>query len=386
MKRPVLLIFLDGLKPENVSKINLLNNLKFKSRLKGKYGYSIACHASMYTGLEISQHKFWFVWQKKKGSGYLKGPFFRGKLFDNLFFRLFWHKFLIRKAKTKNTSFFGIPRTVFCNTKDLYDLVVTEDLNYDAYGYLSPSKSFLDEIRDRNHSFDFVGFTQKYSEESLILDEWVPKKKNDFTYWFLGDVDHFSHRLGQDSDEANVRFEELSLIIDNAYQRYQNFYGTDPIILAWSDHGHAMVRENINLYHRKKGLRKILKTISHVADVTCLRLWKEHLSEKDWNEKLEIILSFLDGKIEVFSEQEMKKLQMWPGDNRYGDIVIMLKKGYAFNRTIWGFSRGVVSQHGYNPEDDELDGFVASNDIELEQKINISDIRNIVVNIIGNGN
>ena len=46
----------------------------------------------------------------------------------------------------------------------------------------------------------------------------------------------------------------------------------------------------------------------------------------------------------------------------------------------------MVSQHGYNPEDDELDGFVASNDIELEQKINISDIRNIVVNIIGNGN
>ena len=365
LSKPILLIFLDGLKPENVDKLEILQSLPYKGRIRGKYGYSIACHGSMYTGKEVSEHKNWFVWQRRVGQGYLRHKIWRLRVFNTLVFRLLWHKFLIRKERHSNSSFFGIPRVVNLRTKDLSDLLVTERMNYNEYGYMENEKSFLDKFIDKGYSIDFVGFSKKYKEESDILKEWSPKEKFDITYWFLGDVDHFSHKYGQDSAEAKNCFNNLNKILLDAMNTYRSYYQEEPLILAWSDHGHAMINRFTDIYGVEE-LKPILANTAHVVDATSIRLWKSFEDDTCWAKKINAFDKHLCPISDKLGIQEMKQSNLWPGDNRFGDVVYMLLKGECFKRTIWGFSSDVVSQHGYNPNDPELDGFYASNIIQSE--------------------
>ena len=374
--KPVLLIFLDGLMPDRVAELDVLRNLPQQARVVGKYGYSIACHASMYTGKEVSEHKYWFVWQRNEGRGIAaRNRWMRYFPFDNIPARLLYHKFLIKDVKRTNTSFFGIPRTVHCRSKDLVDFNVTEWKNYDEHGYINGEVSFLDLYRNADLTLDLVGFDKLFPNESEALKIWSPDKNAQITYWFIGDVDHFSHKLGQMRKESDLYFKKLNAIMNAAYERFVDVHGEEPVVLAWSDHGHAEVTQYFDAYNLGKETDEILKTTAHIVDATAIRFWRDNQSDDQWAKNMEIFQSKLGKWGDVLDEPRQRELNLWPGDNRYGDVVIALKRGASFKRTIWGFSRGVMSQHGYDPSEPEMDGFVASNAIEFsDERVPITDI------------
>ena len=60
--KPILTFFFDGLKPDSLAHMPFLNSLSHR-RLRTLLGYSITCHASMYSGVYPNKHLMWFVWQ-----------------------------------------------------------------------------------------------------------------------------------------------------------------------------------------------------------------------------------------------------------------------------------------------------------------------------------
>ena len=107
----LLLYFMDGLKFEMAEKyMPYLSSLNMRP-LKSDFGYSCACHATMYTGRNIDEHNTWFVWKKGENSPYWfvdKVPFLK-------YLNCIPVKVLVSKVARKinrNTSFSGIPMLV----------------------------------------------------------------------------------------------------------------------------------------------------------------------------------------------------------------------------------------------------------------------------------
>ena len=112
-------VFIDGLKPENLSAMPYIGSLSYQNRIRTDMGYSVTCHASMYSGVYPNKHHVWFStyndpikspynWLNKSGLD---------KIPDND-----WLKFLCYKMTTKfgppNNSFHGIP--YFCPKHIIY--------------------------------------------------------------------------------------------------------------------------------------------------------------------------------------------------------------------------------------------------------------------------
>ena len=70
-KKYLLTVFLDGIKTESLEFMPFLNSLREKRTIRTDLGYSVTCHASMYTGVYPEKHKIWFYWLKNaKNSPY----------------------------------------------------------------------------------------------------------------------------------------------------------------------------------------------------------------------------------------------------------------------------------------------------------------------------
>ena len=63
--KPVLTVFIDGLKPENIEHMPFLNSFSNKKKIKTEFGYSPTCYASMFTGVKPNKHLVWFTWKWK---------------------------------------------------------------------------------------------------------------------------------------------------------------------------------------------------------------------------------------------------------------------------------------------------------------------------------
>lgn len=357
--KPLLSIFIDGLKPESVIHMPFLNGFAHQRRIKGEYGYSIACHASMYSGVHTDVHKFWFVWQLAPNSS----PFKKLKHILNLPFmgslpgKLFLHKTALLFENKPNTSFFGIPRVVHVPVRFLKYLDVTEKCNYDEPGYLSEVPSLFDILRGSNIDFTVVGMDKSEHEESKILAKHNKHTKNNWIYWFMGDVDHFSHEFGQTSDEAIKRLRLLDDLLKQKYHQLIEQIGEVDFLL-WSDHGHIDVFNKIDLYEVFEQAGENLNSYKYVIDGNYARFW---FDTKRQEAQVRAVLANIGEVGENLEIKDQIDYRVYAGDNRFGDLVFSLHPGHIFNKTIWGWSRKMKSMHGYNPDFKESDGVVISN-------------------------
>ncbi len=356
--KPLLSIFIDGLKPESLEHMPFLNSFQSKRRIKGEHGYSIACHGSMYSGVHTDIHKLWFVWQYAPTSS----PFRRVKYLFKIPFmgtlpgKLFLHK-TAKLFEQPNTSFFGIPRVIHVPLRLLKYLDVSEKRNYDEPGYLTEVPSLFDIMREKGIAFEVIGMDKSEREESKIVERHTDHKKLPFIYWFIGDVDHFSHKFGQESDEAKKRLAELDALLGRKYEELTSAIG-EVDVLVWSDHGHIDVAHKIDLYDTFEQAGADLNDYLHVIDGTYARFW----FDKDGQEaKVRQVLESLKEYGDVMEIEDQKAHRVYPGDRRYGDLIFALRPGAIFSKTIWGWSRTMKSMHGYSPEYRESDGVLISN-------------------------
>jgi predicted AlkP superfamily pyrophosphatase or phosphodiesterase len=191
-----------------------------------------------------------------------------------------------------------------------------------------------------------------------------------WTYFFMGSIDGFSHKFGQDSPQVRKRLEKIDRLVEQKYceleKREKTFH-----FIAFSDHGHIKVKNRIDLYTLFKEKGRNLNDYLHVIDANYARFWFRNDREKMQVEK---ILSEMPQGF-ILTEELLRKYHVTMPDNRYGDLVFYLDAPHVFSKTIWGFSRSINSMHGYSPDHEGSDGiFISNQDMKVHSHVNLVDI------------
>jgi predicted AlkP superfamily pyrophosphatase or phosphodiesterase len=380
--KPVLTIFMDGLKADSLEYMPFLDSFAHKRRLKTILGYSAACHASMYTGVYPDQHHLWFLWLKSPETSPFKWTRPLGKIrpLDNLFTRLLLHR--VTTLFEHPTSFFGIPRIVNLPLKYWPRIDVSEKKLCDEPQYLETYPTLFDILRDRSVEFEIVGMKREpgIRDESIVVERHEYTRPKPWIYLFMGDVDHFSHELGQDSGEAVEKLKRLDRLFEMKYKEFERLAG-DFSFIFFSDHGHIRTKKKIDIHDFFKRRGDNLRNHFHIVDANYIRFWFRNDRERAL---VESILAELDQGF-VLTEDILKSYRVNMPDNRYGDLIFYLKAGCIFSKTIWGFGRSIRSMHGYLPDHSDSDGlFVSNREISEDvEHVRLVDIFPTHLNLLG---
>lgn len=367
--KKLLTIFLDGLKPKSLEFMPFLNSFEHKARIETQLGYSVACHANMYTGVPPDKHKLWFVWKRSPQTSPFKNVKFARYLpfINTLPGKLILHKLAI--IRCKNTSFFGIPRIIHMPVRYWPHINVSEKRMYCEKGYIEKYPTLFDILRRENVPFEVVGMDKSEKEESRIVERHRFSQVQQWTYLFMGDVDHFSHRYCQDSKEGIAGLRSMDRLLEKKYLEYSKLVPDFDFIL-FSDHGHIPVESRIDIYalFRREGID--LNKYFHITDTNYLRIWVNNDADEQMLKS--VLIDNLKGF--VLTRQLLEKYRLPSDKNEYGDIVFYLDAPCIFSKTIWGNSRRIKSMHGYLPSYSDSDGVLTSNLRIGSDRISLIDI------------
>ena len=368
MKR-LLSVFIDGLKPDSIEYMPFLNSFSHKARIETQLGYSVTCHANIYTGVWPDKHRLWLFWRKaSQASPLAKVRHAKYLPFCNsLPVKLLLHRYAT--TSTRYTSFFGLPRIVHLPVRYWKYLDVDEKKMPYEEGYISKYPTLFDILREENVTFEVVGMVRSQREQSAMVEKHMFSPEAQWTYLFMGEVDHFSHMYCQDSKEAIVRLRLLDRLLEKKFSEYQKCVPEFSFVL-FSDHGHIPVKTRIDIYSlvRKAGID--LNKFFHIVDTNYLRIWLEDDSDRHLMEK--ILVENLPGFL--LTPELLRQYHLPCDRDIIGDITFYLDAPCIFPRTIWGYSRGINSMHGYLPGYRDSDGVFVSNLPIKSNKLRLIDI------------
>jgi hypothetical protein len=374
----VLAVFLDGLGADALDRMPFLASQPTVRRLRTELGYSITCHASMYTGVRPDRHGLWFVWQRDPRRSPFRWlrPLRFLDVVDNIPMHVVATKITRRFVRT--SSWFGIPYPVHVPWRHLPELDVSERSLWIEDGYLAPTPTIFDLFRSAGLPFEIVGMRGGHAAGLRAVEAWEPPAAPAaFTYLFAGDVDHASHAHGQGSPEVTELLGRVDEVIRDKLERLRRITG-DATLVVWSDHGHHDVRklDPFELMRRHGvGLERHL----HVVDTNFIRAWIDDPVERA------AVAARLDatGVGRVLGEEELARHRVRMPDDRYGNLIFYLDLPYAFDRTIWGFGRRLASAHGYSPDLPGSDGVLASSAATEDGDRHLVDIAPSVLELVG---
>jgi hypothetical protein len=369
VNKRVVAVFVDGLRYDMLQHMPFLQSQN-TAPLQTLLGYSITCHATMYSGLLPREHGLWFHWLRSDQS-----PFQNTSNLSRIpFFDIWPTRAVLSKALTRRiptTSFVGYPRIVNLSYK-YWDRIDTAEKRYwDEDDYLGPgsdAKTIFEMLRQNEVPY----YTSGLHRPDLGLLETLEIPEEDasrFEYYFVGEVDRLSHLFGPHSRQLVEYYGKLDAFCRDLCEAAERKDG-DYTFIFWSDHGHIPIKHHIDLFKwfRKNGAN--LHDHFAIVDSTFARFWPA--SDRE-SEHVERIMSEVPGIYRV--DEEMARVDGLPlGDSRYGDMIFGLHGGYQFNKTIHGFGRKNVSMHGYLPGEDGNDGVFASNRQVTKSPVTLPDI------------
>jgi predicted AlkP superfamily pyrophosphatase or phosphodiesterase len=377
-ERPILAVFLDGLGADAIDRMPFLARQRSVRRMRTELGYSITCHASMYTGLRPDRHGLWFVWQRRPESSPFRWlrPFRFLDAVDNLPMHVVATKITRRFVRT--TSWFGLPYPVHVRWRDIPDLDIAERTLWTEPGYLAPAATIFDRMRSSGVQFEIVGMERGRAVGLAAIEAWpAPADPATFTLLFAGDVDHASHAHGQGSTEVT----ELLANVDRTIERHAAALtrdGREPILVVWSDHGHHDVRRlNPLRFLKDRGID--LSRHTYVIDTNFIRFW---VDDPDERRRLAMELDSL-GIGHVLTESELDAYRVRMADDRYGNVIFYVELPYALSHTIWGFGRRLASGHGYLPDHPGSDAVFVSNLPTREGQLDLVDVAPSLLELLG---
>lgn len=377
-KKTLFTVFLDGLKPESLKHMPFVNSFIEKKQLRTILGYSITCHASMYSGVFPDKHRMLFIWKKNilnspfKILKWIKIPSFM----DNIYVRFLVWKVISRFINFP--SFFGLPFVAHLPFKFWHNLDLSEKKFWDQDNYIDSYKTIFEIFREKKIDYKVIGMEKGLGDESFFVAKSEINKSFDWVYLFMGDVDHFSHSHTQESNYSIDRLKIIDKIIMEKYIEYKKIQPNTKFLL-FSDHGHSVICEKINLYDKFQENGLELNSFFHVIDANFCRIWVN--CEKDKQKIVNILNSIAGGWI--LSEEEQKKEHIYLDGNEFGDIIFYLDKGAVFSPTIWGAGSKVKSMHGYLPSHDDSYGVVATDLAIQSRELYLVDLGPTILDFFG---
>jgi hypothetical protein len=357
--KPVIVIFIDALKPESIQNMPFLNSLPTKRRVKTELGYSLTCFASMLTGVYPHKHLQWFSWlfspdtspyqwlSKLKldrlphnyGSQfacYKISDFINGGIVPYGAMSLAWWNFPVRHWR-------------------YFDIAVKK--SWHEPNYVAAYPTIFDILRADNIPYEIVGVRG----DVAALARYSSCEIKQFTYCFVGEIDSFSHKYGQDSEVTINKLKELDSLLEREYRKCQRNCG-DFYFLVFSDHGHVKLQKRVDLraFFRSQG--EELNDYIFLEDSSFARFWFRSEAERS---RVAGVLSAMGDKGFVLSPEHYRKYHVNMPDNRYGDLIFYIDVPYVFTREVRllgkKFGGEGVSGHGFLPDYPDMDGVLVSN-------------------------
>jgi len=366
----LLAVLIDGLNYRFVTKDRLpfVSTLQ-QRRIETILGFSIACHATILTGVYPETHLHWF----HLGYSPQTSPFRGAQYIPNWLVQSM--PYIVKKAIFKvfgrlagNRSVFGIPYPNRLHTKfwpyldamehslphepnayryvpSVFDILTAQGVPWHALGMVRTMSA-------RALGMSGIDLVRKQLEKTLVEDA-------QFVYVLFGDIDMLSHFYGQDSDVVTARLQKIDRLVAGIHRQM----GPDTQLLAFSDHGHVPLNSYVDIYQY---MGDILSDTMHLVDDMYLRVWEQNLSKR-----AQIIDRIRQvPHLKVLSEEELEGYHVKMPDNRYGDVIAVLDTGIGFRRTTWTNQEiEYVSMHGFRPEHDLCYGFASSSfALEVQRK------------------
>lgn len=357
--RRVLTCFIDGLRFDSVENMPFVSSLASRRPMRTLLGYSITCHASMYSGLYPDRHGMWFFWRYDPGLSpfrWLPGDRVL-RAVDSVAVR--YGVARVTRRLARNTSYGGLPVMWRSSLANWRYLAPAEDRLWPESGYLGRVPTIFERLSDASVSWEAVGLVDSArSGGSLrhLRDYEVPRDPPRWTYLFVGELDTVSHTHGQDSPEAKTLMRRIDREILRVFETVTARTGEEPLVMVVSDHGHVRVEGKLDLRKRFSEHGLDLRRFVNVVDTNFARFWFRSAAEE------RAVMNVLGACPEgwVLSEGEMRHYRA-PSGRLYGDAVFYLDRPYMFEGTVWGDGTRTMSIHGYLPDYAEKDGVFAAN-------------------------
>lgn len=373
MKNVVLTVFIDGLKTSSIVHMPFLDSFPQKRRVRTDLGYSITCHATMYSGVYPNKHKMWFVWKySPETSPFRKMP--ESQLFKYIDFlpsRYFLGKMARLFSNKKSYGGMGIMKRSSLRNWRYFD--ISESKFWDEDGYLDEYPTIFEILRKKKISYQTVGLVNSRMNGGAlnhIQNYHVEANNIKWIYLFIGDVDNYSHFHTQESNKVINLLKKVDQEIERIYDELTEKYDNVDFF-CFSDHGHMKVEHKFDIYEHFKSKGLNLDKYIHIIDTNYARFWFRDKREE--TEVREIMKTCPSGFF--LSTNDYKKYHTQMPDNRYGDLIYYLDWPFMFKKTVWGYGLKTVSIHGFLPDYPDKDGVLISNlPIKKQGRIELPDI------------
>ena len=376
----VLCFFMDGVKYDMMKNYMPFLSSLYNKPLKSEFGYSCACHATMYTSRYIEEHGTWFIWKKGENSPYKWLNCVPGLKYMNFLpLKLFLGK--ITRKFSKNTSYGGVSCLVNLPLKywplfETSDSVLWNNPNWKKN--IPNLFSILNENKIKHH---IVALHRNTKADDAMNEEFCVDYKNDeFVYYFIGYTDNIMHTYGENAIEPQQYFNKVDNFIKDTYEKAKKF-NEDVTVVAWSDHGHIDLDEekiNINKYFKK--YKTNVNNYIHLIESNYARFWFRNEKEKLLINK--IIQDMENEKLGyVLDDKYKKEFHINTNPKEDGELIFYLDAPKEFTNTIWGFGHSVKSGHGYNPNIPKHYGIFCSN-VEIKPNIEYVYLPDILPSIL----
>lgn len=356
----VLLYFMDGVKYDMMKK-----HMPFLAAINSKplvsdFGYSCACHATMYTSRYIEEHKTWFIWKRGDNSPYKWIDKVPGLKYIN-FLPL---KLVLGKVTRKlshNSSYSGVSCLVNLPLKywslfEPCDNVMWNDPKWKSD--IPNLFTIIDKNKVKSHVIALHRGTQ--ADDVFCEESQVDYVNDEFVYFFIGYTDNMMHIYGENGKEAQAYLTKVDSFIKEIYEKAKREH-EDVTVIAYSDHGHIDLEEpyiDINDYFKPEGLN--VNRFIHLIESNYARFWFRNDNEK-W--QVTQVIKKLQSKDLgfVLDKKYCDQYHLNVNPKEHGELIFYLTAPFEFTKTIWGFGHSVKSGHGFEPTLPKHYGIFCSN-------------------------
>lgn len=214
--------------------------------------------------------------------------------------------------------------------------------------------------------------------ESLLKYVKASISEKEFIIAYDDALDGLGHKFGPYSTECLLYAKSLDRVLLEVYQKLERYFGKDLTFIVFSDHGQCDQKHNLNLLS-ELGRETLNLGDDYLCfiDATLALFWPKNgvVEEK--------ILKVL-GKIrlgKVLDESLQKKYHIRFNDERYGEIIFVLKPGETFFPNFFSPFSVMKGLHGYLPEDQVQKGFLISSKRFSHPLRHVKDFRNLLLGV-----
>jgi len=234
-------------------------------------------------------------------------------------------------------------------------------------------------------SLDYFGPPKMRGDKvyRLLLEHLKKYADNNVEFLIIYEdrLDNIGHSFGPYSDEYKKFALYLDRILMGIYSKVKNSFGQNVVFIFFSDHGQYQLTNSLDIISILAREHLIfMKDYICFVDATLTLFWPMGNSTQD---KIKSILSSIKEGI-LIDEKLKEKYHLEFGQNKmYGDLIYVLKPGWTFFPNFFSCFGTMKGLHGYLPENRAQKALLISNETCKLRIRHVKDIRNLIVESIG---